>query len=135
MTAIRRDRGRWAPYPAVALAGGALLADVAFDPLHRHVPLCPFHAATGLQCPLCGGLRSVQALAGGHVAAAFHANALFIASLPMLLLLWLDAMRRARDGRPRRALPRWAAPALVAVALVFTVVRNLPGEAFLRPVP
>ena len=38
----------------------------AFDPAHRHVPLCPFHTITGWQCPLCGGLRCADALVHGQ---------------------------------------------------------------------
>ena len=49
-----------------------------------NVPLCPFHAATGLYCPLCGSLRGVGDLAHGHVMAALGSNLLLVVTLPLL---------------------------------------------------
>lgn len=123
-----------APLSAALAAAAGTLGVVAMDPAHRHVPLCPFHAATGLQCPLCGGLRAVEALTRGDVVTALHANLVFVAALPLIALWWLDAVQRARHGRPGRVSPRWLPAAVVALAVVFTVVRNLPGAAALRPV-
>ncbi len=122
------------PLTAAVAAGVGTMGVMVMDPVRRHVPLCPFHAATGLQCPLCGGLRAVQALMHGDVMTALHGNLLFVASLPLLGVLWLDALHRGRTGRPRRVLPRWTPFAVVGVAVVFTVVRNLPGAQALRPV-
>jgi Protein of unknown function (DUF2752) len=121
------------PFRLAAGAAAALGADVAFDPVHRHVPLCPFHALTGWWCPLCGGLRAADRLAHGNVVAALHDNTLLVASIPLLLLFWLDAMRRARAGRPARRMPRAVAVAAVVIAAGFTVLRNLPFAGALRP--
>jgi len=117
-----------APYRVAALGLAAAVADVAFDPVHRHVPLCPFHAVTGWWCPLCGGLRAADSLVHGHIGAALHYNVLFVAALPLVLFWWLDWMR---TGRVRR-LPRAAIVALIAIAVAFTVLRNLPFAATLR---
>lgn len=114
-------------------AGVAVLADVAFDPAQRHVPLCPFHAATGWWCPLCGGLRAVDALAHLQVPAAVHDNLLVVAALPLVLLWWLDGLARAGSGRARRAWPTRITIGAVGLAVAFTVLRNLPMAAGLRP--
>jgi hypothetical protein len=129
----RPRRAARAPYLA-ALAGlAALAADVVFDPRRRHVPLCPFHAATGWDCPLCGGLRSADALAHLQVGAALRDNLLLVAALPVLALWWSDWVARGRAGRPPRALGRGGAALLVVLAVGFTVVRNLPVGRALRP--
>jgi hypothetical protein len=94
---------------------------VAFDPVHRHVPLCPFRALTGLSCPLCGGLRAVSELARGHLAAAARFNLLVVAAVPFVFAWWLVWLRTGR----RPGIPKPVFAAVVALAVVFTVVRNL----------
>lgn len=115
----------------LALVGAALV--VAVDPQHTHVPLCPFHAVAGLQCPLCGSLRAVNALARGQLVRALHDNVVFVLALPVVAALWLMWLTRARSGRGMPSWPRWATVALIAVAVAFTVVRNLPAASALRP--
>jgi hypothetical protein len=118
------------------IAGAAVLAVAAvraFDPLHRHVPLCPFHAATGWQCPLCGGLRALDELTRAHPVAALHDNALVVAGIALAVLLWLDLLVRRGAGRTARRWPRTATAVLIGLAVGFTVLRNLPFAASLRP--
>ena len=135
MTATRpmaRDAVRTAPVRVALALGAALAADVAFDPHQRHVPLCPLHAVTGLWCPLCGGLRAADSLAHGRVLTALHENALFVTSLPVLFACWVYWLVQSSSGRGR-ALPLGRfVPVLIAVAVVFTVVRNLPFVPGLR---
>lgn len=127
-------RWRWsAPLGAAALAGAAVLADVGFDPIHRHVPLCAFHAVTGWSCPLCGGLRAVDSLAHLQLTAAAQANVLVVLALPLAVLWWLGWSARSRAGRPRRALPHGWWIAVLVLAVGFTIVRNLPFSGGLRP--
>lgn len=121
------------PWPIAAGIALGVGADVAFDPVHRHVPLCPFKALTGWDCPLCGGLRATDQLAHGHFGAALHANVLLVLALPLIAWFWADAVLRHRSGRPYRHVPRSAAISLVALCVVFTVVRNLPGMRALNP--
>lgn len=115
MTQLAAAPGRAAA--AVAAATGAV---VAFDPLHRHVPLCPLHALTGLQCPFCGGLRAVDALAHGDVGQAARFNLLLVLAIPLVLAYWTAWLlgHRPRPGRP-------AAAAAITAAVLFTIVRNL----------
>jgi hypothetical protein len=124
---------RAAPYRAATIALAALAADRAFNPDRTHVPFCPLHALTGIWCPFCGGLRAAFQLSRLQLRAALHDNVLFVASLPVLLALWIDWAVRARHGQRRRLLPRAAVITIVVLALIFTVLRNLPGGAALRP--
>jgi len=97
-----------------------------------NVSLCPFHAATGLYCPLCGSLRGLGDLAHGYLAAALGSNLLLVVTLP--LLTW-GAVSLAGVGEVRGP---WTVPARAWVvlgvgALVYTVLRNLPIGAALAP--
>ena len=115
------------PATAAAVAVVGLGADLALDPTDTHVPLCPFRALTGLSCPLCGGLRSAFSLAHFDLATAVRDNLLFVVGLPLLLFFWLDWLRRDRAGRPVRRTTRPVMVAVCAIALTFTIIRNLPG--------
>jgi hypothetical protein len=124
-------------WPATMLAGLAVATLFCFDPNRYHFyPLCVFHSVTGLWCPGCGSLRALHQLAHGHVASAFHLNPLLLIWLPFLL--WYGAMRVVRhltdqpSARPLRPVWFWL---LLGSAVVFGILRNLPGELFamLRP--
>lgn len=97
-------------------------------------PVCQFHRLTGLNCPGCGMTRAAYALLHGDGRTALHDNALFVAVLGLLALRggWfaVNRIRGQANGDFIRA--KWLWPLLV-VALVFTVLRNLPAFAFLSP--
>ncbi|MFG2808076.1 DUF2752 domain-containing protein [Streptomyces massasporeus] len=122
----RPPRGRAA---LEAWLGALLLAAVALatalaDPARSGpFPACPFRAATGLDCPGCGSLRALHELTRGHMAAAADYNALLLAFLPVGVVVWL----RFVFGRCRpRLLPVWWGRAVLAVLLLWSVIRNLP---------
>ncbi len=129
-SALSRDR---TPYRVLAALGAALAADLAFDPVHRHVPLCPFHAVTGAWCPLCGGLRVAYHLAHLQWSAAWRANLLVVLAVPVVVAYWLYWVRAAAQGRPRRRLGRSGWWVVAAIGVGFAVLRNLPGFAGLHP--
>lgn len=124
---------RLTPWWAAAGVALALAGDVAFDPTHRHVPLCPFHAVTGWWCPLCGGLRCADALVHADFAAAVHDNVVLFAALPLLACAWLGWVIRARSGRPGRRLSAGGVIAIAVTLAAFTVLRNMPELGALRP--
>ncbi|MYT27884.1 DUF2752 domain-containing protein [Streptomyces sp. MspMP-M5] len=100
-----------------------------------HYPVCPLRHLTGLLCPACGGLRSAHAVAHGDLLAALAANAPAMAGYAAFALFWLVWVARAVRGLPTagprpRAAHWWA---LGGLLLVFTLVRNLPLGAGLRP--
>ncbi len=125
--------GRRSPGIVAAGAVAALVADLAFDPVQRHVPLCPFRALTGWWCPLCGSLRSAYSLAHGHLGAALHDNALFVAGSPVMLALWLGWVVRGQRIAQPRSHRRPLIVAVIVVCVIFTVLRNLPAMGWLRP--
>lgn len=94
------------------------------------MPVCPWHAVTGLSCPGCGGLRMTHDLLHGQLAAAWADNAVLLLLAPVLLVLLARAAVRFATGRavsPRGRLELrgplgWS---LVAIGLSWAVVRNL----------
>ena len=108
---------------AGALGLGVLYVGIV-DP-HRPgalFPLCPFKLLTGWNCPACGGLRMTHDLLHGDLSAAVVDNVFLLVGLPMLGAWWLWRRRHRRPAFPPAAI------AVVAVAaIVWTVVRNLPG--------
>lgn len=97
---------------------------------------CPFRAVTGWDCPLCGGTRMGSALLHGDVATAFALNPLAlvgIAVLGLLGVLWVvealggPAVRPPLGLRRRvaRTSPQQRLAVLGALAVVYTVLRNL----------
>ncbi len=117
------------------LALGAAAILFFFNPTQYHFyPICTFHKLTGLYCPGCGATRAVYALLHGDLLTATHDNAL----LMLLMLagggrgLWM-AWEKFR-GRPvGRFYPVWTLWVVLTLAMVFWVVRNLPGFEWLAP--
>jgi Protein of unknown function (DUF2752) len=111
----------------VALAGCAYLgAENPNDP-GSLLPRCPTKMLTGLDCPACGGLRCVRALTTGQWSAAVHANLFLLVLLPIAVVVWLRWLVAAATGASYRpALSKRASFALLVVAVLWMVVRNLP---------
>ena len=106
------------------LLAGALGYVGLVDPHNTNsvYPLCPFKMLTGWNCPLCGGLRMTHDLLHGDLAASINDNVFVLVGIP-LLLGWV-VMRRRRGTSP---LPMPALVTIVVAAIVWTVLRNLPG--------
>jgi hypothetical protein len=119
------------------LTGGAAGAAVIFlfDPAqHSFYPICYLRAFTGLNCPGCGSMRAIHQLLHGHIAAAARLNLLLVLSLPFSAwwairngVAWIQGNPLAFSIRPFWI---WG---FLAVASVFTVLRNLPGFEWLAP--
>jgi hypothetical protein len=126
-----RATARWAPSTALLAAGAGAAAYLAtVDPAEGgHYPVCPLRTLTGLSCPLCGGLRATHQLLNGHPGRAFKLNALYVALLPFAAYAVVAAglAARGRPVLPHLRLTRRATQVLIAVIVVFGVVRNLPG--------
>ena len=120
----------------VALAAAGVAAVVYFfnPSAHHFYPVCQFHRLTGLNCPGCGGTRSLYALLHGDFSTALRNNALFVVGLATATVRggWfaLNRLRGRQNGQffP----PRYLVPLLVIMG-VFGVLRNLPAFAFLSP--
>ena len=123
----QRSAGRsrlYAGLGAAALGAAALTYVGTVDP-HRPgaiFPFCPFQFLTGWNCPACGGLRMTHDVLHGNLSAAVADNVFLLVGLPALALWVLWRLRRGK--------PAVTTAALVSVgiaALVWTVIRNLPG--------
>jgi hypothetical protein len=119
-----------APLVVLSLATAVLLL---FPPARfSFYPQCPIHEYLHLQCPGCGGTRALVALLHGHLAEAFHFNALVTLLLPFAAACGILSYSRFLQSEPLR----WpqASPlamyAALAVTATFTVVRNLPLHSF-----
>ncbi|MER7023155.1 MULTISPECIES: DUF2752 domain-containing protein [Streptomyces] len=125
-----------APLATAAAAVAAFGYVGAVDPQRPgHYPICPLLHLTGIYCPACGGLRSAHAVAHGDLPAALGANAVAVCAYAVCAVFWMVWAVRAARGLPTagprpRPVHWWALTALLAL---FTLLRNLPFGAFLRP--
>ncbi|MEY4917283.1 MAG: hypothetical protein RL616_1196 [Verrucomicrobiota bacterium] len=106
-----------------------------FNPAtHGIYPICQFHKLTGLDCPGCGMTRALYALLHGKFSAALRDNALFIGGIFFLAARagWWSLNRR-RGRMDVEFFPLKFLWPLLLLALVFTVLRNLPPFACLSP--
>ena len=118
---------------ATVLGSGAVL--FFFNPgTHGFYPVCLFHELTGLNCPGCGGTRAAYQLLHGHFLLALRDNALFVVTLAALMVrgAWFAA-RKLRGQPATLAVPPRALWTFLTVAVVFSVLRNLPAFSFLSP--
>jgi Protein of unknown function (DUF2752) len=96
------------------------------------LPLCPFRALTGFQCPGCGTTRALHQLLHGNLVAAFELNPLLILSLPFLLYATLRFTILVMRGRPiaRNTLSPKYILTIFGVVLFFWIFRNTPFYPF-----
>jgi len=114
------------------LVGVVLVLGAWYPESSRFLPRCLLHETTGLHCSGCGGQRAMHALLQGNVLAALGHNALLVLALPFVLY---TGLRGTGAGWFGWNLPRLRVGAtwiwgLLAVILLFTLARNLPGEPF-----
>lgn len=118
---------------SIAVGVGVLV--FFFNPTtHGFYPVCQFHRLTGLNCPGCGMTRALYALLHGDFKAAWQDNALLVAAVIALpvRVVWLAVNKK--NGRPAvKFFPGTLFWPLLVVALIFTILRNLPAFAFLSP--
>ncbi len=123
---------RWlGPLGAGIAALGACGVAAVTDPYRGQGIPCPFHALTGLWCPLCGSTRALHSLMHGNLGAAFARNPLFVVLLPLLVLSWAAWMSESVGGPRLWHIPnrRWVVVSLAVVVVLFWVARNLPFSA------
>lgn len=135
-----RDRRRRLLLALVMIAAvGLPMATVVlqFPPEgHSFYPPCFWYLWTGWYCPGCGATRCVGALLRGEVLQALAYNALLILILPLLAIVGLrSAVEEWTGQEPRWGLPGWVKYAVLVLALLYGVLRNLPWEPFARLAP
>jgi hypothetical protein len=125
--------------PALLIAGVLLLSVL----LHLRDPhrggswgYCPWFLLTGTYCPGCGGLRAVNDLTHGDVAAAASSNLLLVASLPFVALWWGRTVLVRWRGVVQPLASRRVVAGCVGfavAALLFSLARNTGAGAWLAP--
>ena len=89
---------------------------------------CPFHAVTGLWCPGCGMTRALHSLLHGDVAGALSSN-LFLpvvmVAVGWAFLSWVVPSIPSIT----RIVPSRVWTALIGLAVLYAVLRNLPVPA------
>lgn len=126
------SRRPWLGPLAVGIGALALCAgDVVLNPYKGQGLTCPFHALTGLWCPICGSSRSLYSLLHGEVRASFMHNPLFLVVLPVVAWQWVAWMSLSVGGPSLPHLRATRAVLITGLSLVlgFWVVRNLPVPA------
>ena len=100
-----------------------------------NIGLCPFYARTGLLCPGCGSLRSIEALVGGDLRSSLEYHILLLPTLLFSLLILL-----IRGSKPYSTFVEWSFTnyfrfTVLLLFLLFWVLRNIswPQLDFLRP--
>jgi hypothetical protein len=105
---------------------GLLLAHFPPDQ-HPFYPRCVFEAQTGWLCPGCGSFRALHALTQGDFARALRSNLLLTVGLPVIAVWVALALWRRDLPVLSRGVPGWLGWATLAILLLFSLVRNLPG--------
>lgn len=97
-------------------------------------PQCYFHKFTGLHCPGCGSQRAIHALLHGDIWKAIQHNFLIILAFLLLvykLFLWAFPYRKKLNRKRKNVLYANATPWIVlAIVVLFWILRNLPGAPF-----
>ena len=123
---------------SLLIAGMVLAAGLGYYAFIKLTGLgipCLYNLTTGLHCPGCGVSRMCIALLQLDLATAFQSNAYLMIILPGLAVLgawkWAQYLKNGRTVSHRWETPLYCV--LLAGALLFGVLRNLPAFSFLAP--
>ncbi len=133
-----RRRYVWGPTLIAGLLAAAAILLWWFDPGQLALPVCAFHAATGLYCPGCGATRATHEFLHGRWLSALQHNALWILALPLVVYGAASEIRACVTGRPLPGdLPRnpWLVAVAVTAAVVYSILRNIPVWPFVLLAP
>ncbi len=114
--------------PILCAAAAALVLRVMKELGLDYLP-CGIRAVTGFNCLTCGATRATLALMRGDVAGAFWYNPLYTVFLGWVGYLYIRLAislikRPYRPYRPKMS--RKHAFLMAAMAILFTILRNLP---------
>jgi hypothetical protein len=106
---------------AVGVTGVLAVGVLATVP-QAYWPKCPIYWTTGIYCPGCGGLRATSALLNGDIVAAVNQN-VFVFLAPVLVLVGFLVQRTKKPH-----LTKLFGAFVAITALIYTILRNLPGS-------
>lgn len=95
---------------------------------HRYFPKCPIFFSTGLQCPGCGSQRAIHQLLQGNIVQSIAFNPLVIIFLPYILIGWMAQILKGlplMESIRLRFYGVYAAYTILAIVIIFTIVRNI----------
>ena len=101
--------------------------------LENHMIPCVSKQLLGLDCPGCGSQRAIHSLLIGDIIAAADYNLMLVATLPFLLIHFRYKAISLFTGKERRwkVIDNPLTPKIIiALVLVFWIVRNVPFEPF-----
>jgi hypothetical protein len=133
----RLRRMKWPLIGVGALVGATAMLAQRDPNVAGSYPLCPTRALLGLDCPGCGGLRCVNALAHGDLYAAMDHNLLAVILIPFAMLWIVNLLITRWRGATKEVTPhtiktqRIIFATVTVLAIAFTVARNLPFVPFL----
>ncbi|HEV7494411.1 DUF2752 domain-containing protein [Baekduia sp.] len=110
-----------APFAVGRLAGGLLVG--GGTALSEHV-WCPFRAATGVPCPLCGATRSVVLASHGDMAFLSYNPVWVVVLIALAVLGALAALAGRSLPQPRPIVGRMLVGSVVAVAWTCALVHR-----------
>ena len=135
--ALMRPHVRLPPVAVGVVAVGAVALLAVRDPNEAgNYPACPVKLMTGLDCPGCGSLRAVHALAAGDLSRAASHNLMLLLAVPVAIFHYVLWARPSVAAHPRAKtwLNRWARPgvgwAVFFAVMAFALLRNLPWPPF-----
>lgn len=88
-----------------------------------------FWLATGYYGPTCGATRATHALLVGDVMRAIQFNALWVATIPIILYVYVWWVTKIFTGKelPKIKITKKMIWIAIAIAVIFTIGRNFPG--------
>jgi hypothetical protein len=127
--------------PLIVLAAAFLLW--RYDPTSTKTGVislfCPFNKLTGLYCPGCGTTRALHALLHLDLGLAIRDNAVFVLLAgPVIAYMAVGEYLHFITGRVLLSpvkVPKWMLYTLLALLLLFTVLRNIPVFPFFYLAP
>lgn len=90
---------------------------------------CIFHKLTGFYCPGCGTTRAIISLIKFNPYQALRYNMLTIFLIPLASLYCI--YKYILNGK--KEIPNWVWFILLAITIIFFILRNIPAFSFLAP--